>query len=210
MANAIKHISVQRGHDVTTYTLTTFGGAGGQRACQVADALGMTQVLIHPFAGVLSAYGMGLAEQTAMREQSTEALLDSSVFSSVQGQLETLAEDAAADLERQGVPRAMQHVARHVHLKYAGTDTALSVAWGSLSAMRTAFAEAYRQRFSFLMPENPLVVEQQRQIAELTALVEALRAGLEERRRGGKRQAAPFSLETRVTQPKPPGRKPGA
>ena len=141
MANAIKHISVQHGHDVTTYTLTTFGGAGGQHACQVADALGMTQVLIHPFAGVLSAYGMGLAEQTAMR---------------------------------------------------------------------TAFAEAYRQRFSFLMPENPLVVEQQRQRAELTALVEALRAGLEERRRGGKRQAAPFSLETRVTQSKPPGRKPGA
>ena len=159
MANAIKHISVQRGHDVTTYTLTTFGGAGGQHACQVADALGMTQVLIHPFAGVLSAYGMGLAEQTAMREQSTEALLDSSVLSSVQAQLDTLAEDAAADLERQGVPRAVQHVARRVHLKYAGTDTALIVAWGSLSAMRTAFAEAYRQRFSFLMPEKPLVVE---------------------------------------------------
>ena len=72
MAEAIKRISIQRGHDVTQYTLSVFGGAGGQHACRVADALGMTRIFVHPLAGVLSAYGMGLADQTAMREQSIE------------------------------------------------------------------------------------------------------------------------------------------
>jgi 5-oxoprolinase (ATP-hydrolysing) len=159
MANAIKQISVQRGHDVTGYTLATFGGAGGQHACLVADALAMTRVFIHPLAGVLSAYGMGLAEQTAMREQTVEALLTEAGLQEVEARLQQLAEAAAASLESQGVPRAAQRVARRVHLKYDGTDTALAVPAGTVAAMTAAFETAYRQRFSFLMPDKAIVVE---------------------------------------------------
>src|SRR5207249_2044412 len=116
MANAIKHISVQRGHDVTRYTLNCFGGAAGQHACLVADALGMTRVFIHPHAGVLSAYGMGLADQTAMRERAVEAKLDQSV------PLERVADELAAaarqELVLQGVPASQMQIERRVHLKY--------------------------------------------------------------------------------------------
>src|SRR5690606_33416781 len=113
MANAIKAISVQRGHDVTRYTLTTFGGAGGQHACLVADALGMQRVFIHPFAGVLSAYGMGLADQTVMRELALEAPLAPERVAEIESALARLGADAAAELERQGVePGRVQLVAR--------------------------------------------------------------------------------------------------
>src|SRR3990167_7694049 len=103
MANAIKFISVQRGHDVTEYTLTTFGGAGGQHACLVADALGMTRVFAHPFAGVLSAYGMGLADQTSMREQALEIALTPSVSTTLEATLHALGNEARSDLLAQGV-----------------------------------------------------------------------------------------------------------
>src|SRR5690606_3601196 len=98
MANAIRAISVQRGHDVTAYTLTTFGGAGGQHACRVADALGMKRVFIHPFAGVLSAYGMGLADQTVMREQAIEAPLEAEGFQAFENAIERLSHEAAGEL----------------------------------------------------------------------------------------------------------------
>jgi len=159
MANAIKQISVQRGHDVTEYTLTTFGGAGGQHACLVADALGMTRVFAHPLAGVLSAYGMGLAEQTAMRERSVEAALDERSLADLETALAALAEEGAADLECQGVPRGEQKVRKRVHLKYAGTDTALTVPLGGITAMIEAFEATYRKRFSFLMPDKGFLVE---------------------------------------------------
>jgi 5-oxoprolinase (ATP-hydrolysing) len=103
MANAIKFISVQRGHDVTDYTLTTFGGAGGPHGCLVADALGMTRVFAHPFAGVLSAYGMGLADQTAMREQALEIALSATVTLTLEAKLHALADEARQDLLSQGV-----------------------------------------------------------------------------------------------------------
>ena len=159
MANAIKHISVQRGHDVTGYTLCCFGGAAGQHACLVADALAMTRVFIHPFAGVLSAYGMGLADQTAMRERAVEARLDESGRASIEQVLDGLAEEAKAELLGQGVEAVRISVIRRVHLKYDGTDTALVVVFGSTAEMVARFEDAYRHQYSFLMPGKALIVE---------------------------------------------------
>ena len=159
MANAIKRISVARGHDVTDYTLQCFGGAGGQHACQVADALGMTRVFIHPLAGVLSAYGMGLADQTAMRESSLEVPLNADGLQAAQQRLDDLARIATDELVQQGCEAAILALQRQVQVRYQGTDTALAVPWGRLEAMRTAFEAAYRQRFAFLMPERALVIE---------------------------------------------------
>ena len=157
MANAIKHISVQRGHDVTRYTLNCFGGAAGQHACLVADALGMTRVFIHPHAGVLSAYGMGLADQTAMRERAVEMKLDDS--SALEKAAEELASAAREELVLQGVPLQRIRVERRAHLKYDGTDAALIVALGSRDEMIAAFEAAYRKQFSFLMPGRALIAE---------------------------------------------------
>ncbi|KWZ52213.1 5-oxoprolinase [Burkholderia ubonensis] len=159
MANAIKKISVQRGHDVSRYVLTTFGGAGGQHACGVADALGMTQVFAHPLAGVLSAYGMGLADQTAMRERAVEAVLSDASLATLNATLDQLADEAVGALREQGVPPERIATERRVHLRYQGTDSALAVPAGSVDAMRQAFDAAYRQRYAFLMPGTPLVAE---------------------------------------------------
>jgi 5-oxoprolinase (ATP-hydrolysing) len=156
MANAIKKISVQRGYDVTQYVLNVFGGAGGQHACAVADALGMTKVLIHPLAGVLSAYGIGLADIIAMREQAVEAPLAEGMFA---GLLEPLEADARAQVEAQGVPAGRITVAHRAHLRYQGTDTAVIVGVGSLAEMTAAFEAAYSRRFSFLMRAKPIIVE---------------------------------------------------
>ncbi len=169
MAEAIKRISVQRGHDVTRYTLTVFGGAGGQHACAVADALAMTTVLAHPLAGVLSAYGMGLADQAAMREMTIERPLAPESEADLIQSLDGLAAQAKAALEAQGVSAAQVRLIRRVHLKYEGTDTALAVAYGTLAAMRQQFDAAYQQRFSFLMSDRQLIVE--------TVSVEAIGGG---------------------------------
>ena len=159
MAEAIKKISVQRGHDVTKYTLTVFGGAGGQHACAVADQLAMTRIFAHPLAGVLSAYGMGLADQTAMRETTVELPLDESAMAQVAGTVERLAEAARGELLRQGVPAARVRTVARAHLKYEGTDTSLAVDFGSLESMRGGFEQTYRSRFSFLMPDRRLIIE---------------------------------------------------
>ena len=155
MANAIKHISVQRGHDVTGYTLCCFGGAAGQHACLVADALAMQRVFIHPHAGVLSAYGMGLADQVAMRERSVEAPLADLKL------LERIAEELAAEARNELAAQAVsaRTIIKRVHLKYEGTDTALPVALGAVDAMTAQFEAAYRKQFSFLMPGRALVAE---------------------------------------------------
>jgi 5-oxoprolinase (ATP-hydrolysing) len=159
MANAIKHISVQRGHDVTAYTLCCFGGAAGQHACLVADALAMTRVYIHPLAGVLSAYGMGLADQAALRERSLELVLDENAQPPIEQSLEALAGEARAELLRQGVAAEKVRLLRRVHVKYEGTDSALIVPHGTLPDMVRAFELSYRKQFSFLMPGKPLVAE---------------------------------------------------
>ena len=156
MANAIKHISVQRGHDITRYTLCSFGGAAGQHACLVADALAMTRVFIHPHAGVLSAYGMGLADQVAMRSRAVEARLEGCDLEEV---AEALASEAREELVTQGIGADRVHVVRRVHLKYEGTDTALMVNLGASADMLRDFEAAYRKQFSFLMPGRPLIAE---------------------------------------------------
>ena len=160
MANAIKKISVQRGYDVTRYVLGTFGGAGGQHACAVADALGMTCVLIHPLAGVLAAYGIGLADVIAMRETAVEAPLDDALADRLPDTvLRPLEDSARAELTAQGADPATIQLTRRVHLRYDGTDTPLPVPYGSAREMAAAFEAAYRRRFSFLMPDRPLVIE---------------------------------------------------
>ncbi|HET9577377.1 MAG TPA: hydantoinase B/oxoprolinase family protein [Usitatibacter sp.] len=156
MANAIKFISVQRGHDVTEYTLACFGGAAGQHACLVADELGMKRVYIHPLAGVLSAYGMGLAQVRALREVAVEKRLDEAA-ATVDRECERLVEQCREELRAQGVET--EQVARRVHLKYEGTDTSLIVPLGDAPSMRAEFERLYRSRFSFLMPQRALVIE---------------------------------------------------
>ncbi|HVG04483.1 MAG TPA: hydantoinase B/oxoprolinase family protein [Burkholderiaceae bacterium] len=159
MAEAIKRISIQRGHDVTQYTLSVFGGAGGQHACRVADALGMTRIFVHPLAGVLSAYGMGLADQTAMREQSIERRLESAAMTALNESLDRLAAEATHDLVSQGLTRDRIAVVRRVHLRYDGTDSALVVAASTVSEMQAAFDAEYLKRYSFLMHQRGLVIE---------------------------------------------------
>ena len=159
MANAIKKISVARGHDVTAYTLSTFGGAGGQHACRVADALGMSRVFVHPLAGVLSAYGMGLADQTVLRERAIEAALSGADVASLDAEVASLEQAAVAELAVQGVEPARMRTVRRAHLRYAGTDSALIVGYGDAATMRAGFEALYRKRYSFLMPGRDLIVE---------------------------------------------------
>jgi 5-oxoprolinase (ATP-hydrolysing) len=159
MANAIKFISVQRGHDVTAYTLACFGGAGGQHACLVADELSMTRVLIHPLAGVLSALGIGLAPIVAERQMSFERPLAEQNLGTLRTALAALGRTALDEVSRQGVDAAQVEVLEQVHLRYEGTDTGLVVAMGDESELRAAFEAAYRRRFAFLMPERGLVIE---------------------------------------------------
>ena len=159
MANAIKKISVARGYDVTRYTLQCFGGAGGQHACQVADALGMIQVFVHPLAGVLSAYGMGLADQSVIREQAVEVKLQETALAEIAQRLDALAGVAATELSNQQLSIGNVTTHRRVHVRYEGSDSALIVAFGSLEQIQTRFEAAYRQRFAFLMQGKGLVVE---------------------------------------------------
>lgn len=159
MANAIKQISVQRGYDITRYTLVTFGGAGGQHACRVADALAIPRVLVHPFAGVLSAYGMGLAQSNAIRERSVEKVWDEAGEAEARRVLDELSAAARDELLAQGVRSDGIQVNRKLYLRYEGTDTALPVSLETTTVMKQAFEQAYALRFSFLMPERRLVIE---------------------------------------------------
>ena len=154
MANAIKKISVERGHDVTRYTLTCFGGAGGQHACLVADALGMDKVMIHPLAGVLSAYGMGLADRRAIRERTYGGAMDSEELDTV---VQHLADEAEADLRGQGVDGDLSSEAA-VLIRYSGTDSSIEVAYGDARDMRAAFEELHIRQFGFVS-DTPLIVE---------------------------------------------------
>ncbi|MFE7775948.1 hydantoinase B/oxoprolinase family protein [Streptomyces sp. NPDC057445] len=158
MANAVKKISVQRGHDITRYALTSFGGAGGQHACAVADALGIATVVVPPLAGVLSAYGIGLADATAMREQSVEAELDERTLRRVEELCGELAERTRAELRDDAVPDDAITTRARVLIRYAGTDAGLPVPLGTVVAMREAFESAHRTRYAFTM-DKPLVVE---------------------------------------------------
>ena len=159
MANAIKRVSVERGYDVTDYVLVCFGGAGGQHACLVADALGMNRVFLHPLAGVLSAYGMGLAEQRVLLRRAVEAPLDEALAAGLSVAGETLGRDGIGQLAAQGVTAADCRVVRRLHLRYQGSDTPLEVALADCDAMRLDFGALHRQRFGFVIEDRPLVVE---------------------------------------------------
>lgn len=159
MAAAIKKISVERGYDVTEYALNCFGGAGGQHACSVADALGMSTIFIHPMAGVLSAYGMGLADFTAMRERAVEVELDAAVLADLRATLDDLSRQARDEIEAQGFAASAVEVTEQLHLRYQGTDTAIAVPFGEIEAAISAFEIAHKQRFGFVQKGRALVVE---------------------------------------------------
>ncbi|MEV0207268.1 hydantoinase B/oxoprolinase family protein [Streptomyces sp. NPDC050788] len=158
IANAVKRISVQKGHDVTRYALTTFGGAGGQHACKVADSLGIRTVLVPPMAGVLSALGIGLADTTAMREQSVEAPLEPASMPAVLKTADDLEGAARGELLAEDVPEDRIRITRRAQLRYDGTDTALTVELAEPDTMRHRFEERHRATYSFTL-DRPIVVE---------------------------------------------------
>jgi 5-oxoprolinase (ATP-hydrolysing) len=164
MANAVKKISLQRGYDVSEYTLCCFGGAGGQHACAIADALGMKRVFIHPYAGVLSAYGMGLADVRAIREMAIEQQLNAEVLADLHHILTQLEAEGKRELNRRGAENTENEsevlVVRKLRLKYQGSDSVLAVDFAdNIEVMQAKFEAAHRQRYSFIMPEKPLIVE---------------------------------------------------
>ncbi|MBX6327278.1 MAG: hydantoinase B/oxoprolinase family protein [Pseudolabrys sp.] len=187
MANAIKKISVQRGYDVRRYALNCFGGAGGQHACMVADALGITKVLIHPFSSLLSAYGMGLADIRATREQAIELPFGAKALAGLRKAGDALGREAKAEVAAQGVPARRIKIFKRAHIRYAGTDTPLVVPAGPLIAMQRAFERAHKSRFGFIDRAKELVVE--------AVSVEAVGGGARFRERGLRR--------VRVKLPKP-------
>jgi len=158
MASAIKEISIQRGYDTGRFTLCCFGGAGGQHACQVADALGIQRIFLHPLAGVLSAYGMGLAELRAIRQQSLELPLDIAAEPTMELAIARLQEQCREELAQQGVASSRIALEARTRLRYAGTDSTLAVSHGSIQDMATAFEQAHLQRFGFASPGTPLMI----------------------------------------------------
>ncbi len=159
MANAIKKISTQRGYDVTDYTLCCFGGAGGQHACDMADTLGMTRIFLHPLAGVLSAYGMGLADVRALRERAVERLLDDGLMTGIEKDLHDLAQEGRREIAAQDIAADRIKVLKRVHLRYRGTDSAIVVDHGTRAEIVARFEDAHRQRYGFVMAERPFIVE---------------------------------------------------
>ncbi len=191
MANAIKKISVQRGYDVTRYALNCFGGAGGQHACMVADSLGMTRVLIHPFSSLLSAYGMGLADIRATRQQAIELPYGAKALAAINKTAARLGRETKAEVAGQGVPSAKIKIFARAHIRYAGTDTALVVAAGSLAAMTRAFEKAHKARFGFIDRSKQMMVE--------AVSVEAVGGGAKFSERAGKRTRGKLPKPARRT-----------
>ncbi|MBT7953386.1 MAG: 5-oxoprolinase, partial [Gammaproteobacteria bacterium] len=159
MANAIKKISVQRGYDVTEYTLNCFGGAGGQHACLVADSLGVEQIFLHPLAGVLSAYGMGLADVRSIAETQIEIPLNKENVIYVEQSCSKLRQQTRDEILHQDIPEESLNTVKKVHLRYEGTDSSLLVSLSSAAAMQKEFEQAHRQRFGFIAKQRSLVIE---------------------------------------------------
>ncbi len=159
MASAIKKISVQRGYDVSEYTLCCFGAAGGQHACLVADRLGITRIFLHPYAGVLSAYGMGLADFRLLREQAVEQPLGAELIPALGTALNELEKRGRSEMEQQSLGAERVDVLRRVHLRYQGTDTSLIVDFDSPEAMGAAFERRHRERFGFIYEDKAQIVE---------------------------------------------------
>jgi len=159
MANAIKKISIQRGYDVTEYALASFGGAGGQHACMIADVLGMETIHMHPLSGILSAYGMGLADVRSSRQRAVEKPLEQQTLDEIAVTADALGEENARELSDQGVAAEEVNKEVRVHLRYQGTDTALQIPFGSLAEMKDAFERAYMTRFGFTDPTRTIIIE---------------------------------------------------
>ncbi|MGR3453801.1 hydantoinase B/oxoprolinase family protein [Pseudooceanicola sp.] len=157
MAQAIKKISVERGYDVTRYTLNCFGGAGGQHACLVADALGMKSVFVHPYAGVLSAFGMGLADIRATREAQFGQPLDDTDKARVQ--VAEMAESATQEVAKQGIAATDIRTETRAHLRYRGSHQTLEVPFDDAEAMKQSFNDLHHQRFGFSSPDRDLLIE---------------------------------------------------
>ena len=158
MANAVKKISVQRGYDVTNYVLTCFGGAGGQHACLTADALGISTVMIHPFSGILSAYGMGLADIRASRQRTVSQELGAALETLPPVRSE-LTPSVLQEMAAQGVPEADTDVLHRAHLRYQGTDTTLAVPVSSVAEMTEVFETLHRKQFGFIFENREIIFE---------------------------------------------------
>ena len=166
MANAIKKISVQKGYDISDYTLCCFGAAGGQHACKIAETLGMKTVLVHPYAGVLSAYGMGLADRSVLKEISVETDLTADAMRSLSQQINQLADEAATALVEQSNQDISIHITKQLHLRSKGTDAAIAVNFADIETMRSQFEQRYQQQYGIAAQNKALVVS--------TANVEAI------------------------------------
>lgn len=158
MANAIKKISLQKGYDVSEYTLCCFGGAGGQHACLIADTLDIKRIFIHPYAGVLSAYGIGLADIRIIKEQSVEIELNNASIESLQSVWQRLTTQAKKELEQQTTAQNIT-IVQKLHLKYQGTDSTLITDFGDLKTVRSEFEQKHKQRYGFIIADKKLVVE---------------------------------------------------
>ena len=158
MADAVRRIGMARGRDLDGFTLACFGGAGGQHACLVADELGLERIFIHPRAGLLSAYGMGLADQSILRSQAVEAELGEA-GAELQALADRLEAEGRQALIEDGADPAQLRCERRVHLRYAGTETWMAVALEPPAAMAAAFATLHRQRFGFATPQRALLVQ---------------------------------------------------
>jgi len=159
MATAIKQVSTQKGHDPTHYALVCFGGAGGQHACMIAESLGIKRILLHPLAGVLSAYGMGLADITVIKESSIEEVLSSEAVGRTTQLLSKLETDAVEDLQQQVNADTHVDVIKQAHLRYEGTDFSLPVMWSTPEHMATEFATTQQTRYGFTQPDKKLIIE---------------------------------------------------
>ena len=174
MANAIKKISVARGHDVAGYVLACFGGAAGQHACLVADALGIESVMVHPLAGVLSAYGIGIADQRILRHRAIEAPLDQDVLGRAAVAMNELEAECSSEVGLDGFDSVAATAHRALMVRYEGTDTAIEVPESDAATIRATFETIYRQRFTFTMPDTPIVVE----AVSVELVVPATKAGV--------------------------------
>jgi 5-oxoprolinase (ATP-hydrolysing) len=186
MAEAIKKISVARGHDVTQYALNCFGGAGGQHACDVADELAIETVLIHPLSSLLSAYGMGLADIGSLRGQGVEGALDAETCARLREVADALAREAAREVEGQGVEAAEIATRLSARLRYAGSDTTLEVAFADAARMSREFERAHKSRFGFIDKTKQIVFE--------SVHAEAHGGGARFNERAGSTTAPPLSV----------------
>ena len=159
MANAIKKISVQRGYDVSKYTLSCFGGAGGQHACLVADSLGMKKIHLHQYAGVLSAYGIGLADSRTINDLAIELNLNKDIIESLSIQFNNLKKQGREEMVAQNLNSEKLRYSSRIYLRYEGSDSALAVRFSEYQKIKSNFENIHKARFGFISPEKLLIVE---------------------------------------------------